>query len=80
MLNLKSCWLVWLGSLANLCTLKFTASMWSREEALRIVAIAREVMPNLRTLSLPQGLQMDKGPDAVVEYVRERLPEVLGSR
>ncbi|AEO66733.1 43b83a37-754e-4deb-b8df-581d303ac215 [Thermothielavioides terrestris] len=56
----------------------FTASMWTPEEAQRIIAIAKEVVPDLKTFSLPQGLQVEKGPDAVVEYIKEHLPAVLG--
>ncbi|EAQ87944.1 hypothetical protein CHGG_04563 [Chaetomium globosum CBS 148.51] len=56
----------------------FTASMWTPEEARQIIAIAKEIVPNLKTFSLPQGLQVDKGPDAVVEYIKENLPSLLG--
>ncbi|KAH6631946.1 hypothetical protein F5144DRAFT_236407 [Chaetomium tenue] len=56
----------------------FTASMWTPEEARQIIAIAKEIVPELKTFSLPQGLQVDKGPDAVVEYIKENLPALLG--
>ncbi|KAK1755953.1 hypothetical protein QBC47DRAFT_200757 [Echria macrotheca] len=56
----------------------FTASMWSPQEAEQIIAIAKEIVPGLRTFSLPQGLQVEKGPDAVVEYIKEHLPSLLG--
>ncbi|KAM7204510.1 hypothetical protein V8F33_001474 [Rhypophila sp. PSN 637] len=59
--------------------LLFTASMWTPEEAAQIVAIAKEVIPTLRTYSLPQGLQVEKGPDAVVDYIEEHLGEILGA-
>ncbi|KAK4109934.1 hypothetical protein N656DRAFT_758472 [Canariomyces notabilis] len=55
----------------------FTASMWTPEEAQQIIAIAKEVIPDLKTFSLPQGLQVEKGPDAVVEYIKEHLPSIL---
>ncbi|KAK3393783.1 hypothetical protein B0H63DRAFT_555102 [Podospora didyma] len=55
----------------------FTASMWTPEESQKIIAIAKGIVPNLRTFSLPQGLQVDKGPDAVVEYIKEHLPSLL---
>jgi hypothetical protein len=35
-------------------------------------------VPGLKTFSLPQGLQVNKGPDAVVEYTKENLPALLG--
>lgn len=34
-------------------------------------------MPNIKTFSLPYGLQVEKGPDAVVEYIKENLPSIL---
>ncbi|KAK1780123.1 hypothetical protein QBC45DRAFT_409765 [Copromyces sp. CBS 386.78] len=56
----------------------FTASMWTPEEAQQIIAIAKGVVgEDLKTFSLPQGLQVNKGPDAVVEYIKENLPSLL---
>jgi hypothetical protein len=34
-------------------------------------------MPELKTLVLPQGLLVEKGPEAVVEYVQEHLDAVI---
>lgn len=52
--------------------------MWTPEEARQIISIAKEVVPDLKTFSLPQGLQVEKGPDAVVEHIKEYLPGLLG--
>jgi hypothetical protein len=52
--------------------------MWTPEEAQQIIGIAKEIVPDLKTFSLPQGLQVNKGPDAVVEYIKENLPALLG--
>lgn len=41
------------------------------------MAVAKETVPGLKTLSLPYGLQVEKGPDAVVEYIEEHLPVLL---
>ncbi|KAJ7754340.1 hypothetical protein DFH07DRAFT_743878 [Mycena maculata] len=57
----------------------FTASMWTPEQAKEIVDIAKGVVPDLKTFSIPQGLQVEKGPDAVVEYIKENLPGLLDS-
>ncbi|KZT54513.1 hypothetical protein CALCODRAFT_438495 [Calocera cornea HHB12733] len=57
--------------------LLFVASMWTPEQAQEILAIAKGAKPDLRTLSMPQGLQAEKGPDGVVAYVKEKLPSVL---
>lgn len=52
--------------------------MWTPEEAQQIIAIAKAVVgEDLKTFSLPQGLQVNKGPDAVVDYIKENLPSLL---
>ena len=56
---------------------QFCASMWTSEESRRIQTIARELVLQVRTLALPQGLQAEKGPDVVVEYIKERLPDLI---
>lgn len=56
----------------------FTASMWTPEQASAIHAEAKEIVgPRLKTFALPQGLQVQKGPDAVVEFIKENLPALL---
>jgi len=57
---------------------QFTASMWTPEQAQEIIGIAKGVIPDLKTFSLPQGLQATKGPDGVVEYIEDKLPDLLG--
>lgn len=57
---------------------QFTASMWTPEEAEQIVSIAKAVVPTLKSMSVPQGLQVEKGPDGVVEYGKVHLPDILG--
>ncbi|KAH9913986.1 uncharacterized protein BXZ73DRAFT_92891 [Epithele typhae] len=56
----------------------FTASMWTLEESQKIVQLAKETVPGIKTFCLPYGLQAEKGPDAVVEYIEENLPGLLG--
>lgn len=56
---------------------KFTASMWTPEESSMVVSEARNINPEVKTLVLPQGLQLEKGPDAVVEYIKEQLPALI---
>ncbi|QIX01725.1 hypothetical protein AMS68_007242 [Peltaster fructicola] len=55
----------------------FTASMWTEEQAKQAVADAKSVKPDIKHLSLPYGLQKEKGPDGVVAYIKEHLPAVL---
>ena len=56
---------------------QFSASMWSDEQAQVIHQIAREVNPNIKLHALPPGLQVERGPDAVVEYLCEKVPILL---
>jgi len=53
--------------------------MWTEDQSSRILAQAREVNPNVKTLALPQGLQAQGGPDAIIGYVKEHLPAVIES-
>ncbi|KAF9886613.1 hypothetical protein FE257_011253 [Aspergillus nanangensis] len=50
----------------------FSASMWTDEQAHEIHSIAREVKPDIKLHALPPGLQVERGPDAVVEYLCEK--------
>lgn len=56
----------------------FCASMWTPEEAQQIQATARSIVPDIKTHAIPQGLQVEKGPDAIVEYLKEQIPKLLG--
>ena len=55
----------------------FTASMWTPEESLRVRKAAVETKSSIKTFALPQGLQVNKGPDAVVEFIVENLPGII---
>ncbi|KAI1863410.1 uncharacterized protein JN550_009521 [Neoarthrinium moseri] len=57
----------------------FCASMWTSEEAAQIQAIARSIKPGIKTHALPAGFQVKRGPDAVVEYLLEKVPPLLES-
>lgn len=53
--------------------------MWTSEEAAKIHAIARSVVPNIKLHAIPTGLQVERGPDAIVEYLVEKVPPLLNS-
>ncbi|KAL5052120.1 hypothetical protein BDW71DRAFT_170217 [Aspergillus fruticulosus] len=55
----------------------FSASMWSAEQAAEIQSIARSIKPDIKLHAIPQGLQVEKGPDAIVEYLLEHVPGLL---
>lgn len=53
--------------------------MWTPEEAAQAVSIAREIVPDIKVMSLPKGLQVEKGPEGVIEYGMAHLPGILDS-
>ncbi|KAG2027683.1 hypothetical protein GB937_000123 [Aspergillus fischeri] len=55
----------------------FSASMWTAEEARQIHEIAREIKPDIKLHAIPTGLQVERGPDAIVEYLCEKVPPLL---
>lgn len=59
--------------------MQFSASMWTPEEAGKIHDIARSVRPDIKLHAIPQGLQVERGPDAIVEYLVEKVPALLDS-
>lgn len=58
---------------------QFSASMWTPEQAKEIREIAERERPGIATHAIPQGLQVERGPDAVVEYLLENVPALLDS-
>ncbi|KAG0645936.1 hypothetical protein D0Z07_8037 [Hyphodiscus hymeniophilus] len=56
----------------------FCASMWTKEESDEIQRIAKETVLGIKTMAIPQGLQVERGPDAVVEFLKEKWPGVVG--
>jgi hypothetical protein len=53
--------------------------MWTPEQSKAIQSIARSAVPGIKTTALPQGLQAEQGPDAVVEYLLEKVPTLIDS-
>jgi hypothetical protein len=61
----------------QLIHIQFTASMWTPEQSKTVHDTARSIIPDILTFSIPQGLQVNKGPDAVVDFIKENLPSLL---
>ncbi|CAL5865979.1 uncharacterized protein PFLUO_LOCUS186 [Penicillium psychrofluorescens] len=57
----------------------FSASMWTAEEAKQIHDTARSIKPDIKLHAIPTGLQVERGPDAIVEYLCEKVPALLDS-
>ena len=51
--------------------------MWTPEESEQILHTAKRILPEIRTLALPYGLQVEKGPAATTEFVKEHLDGVI---
>lgn len=51
--------------------------MWTSDEARDIQTSARSVVPDIKTHAIPTGLQVERGPDAIVQYLIERVPRLL---
>jgi hypothetical protein len=66
-----------LNAPANLGLAQFCASMWTPAQSRLIQSIARDIVPGIRTFAVPQGMQVKKGPDAVIEYVEGNLDEII---
>lgn len=56
---------------------QFCASMWSPEESVEVKKIGREIVPSLRCYVVPQGMQVEKGPEYTIEHVKSKLPWIL---
>ncbi|TVY26825.1 hypothetical protein LHYA1_G004816 [Lachnellula hyalina] len=57
----------------------FCASMWTPAQSSEIQSIARSIIPGIKTMAIPQGLQVEKGPDAIVEFLLEKVPLLIES-
>ncbi|KAF5228490.1 hypothetical protein NXS19_004479 [Fusarium pseudograminearum] len=55
----------------------FTASMWTEEQSREVEETARKIVPEIKFHAIPYGLQVAKGPDAIVEYLTEKVPALL---
>ena len=51
--------------------------MWTAEESTEMREIAKSIVPNIKTYAIPYGLQVEKGPDAIVEHLKEQIPLLL---
>ncbi|OXV06611.1 hypothetical protein Egran_05620 [Elaphomyces granulatus] len=60
--------------------LLFCASMWTPEQTADIQATAKQLRPGIKTHAIPHGLQVERGPDAIVEYLVEKVPQLLEDR
>jgi hypothetical protein len=53
--------------------------MWTPEEAQKIRRIAEQEWPGIKVHAIPQGLQIERGPEAILEYLLANVPDLLSS-
>lgn len=53
------------------------APMWTATEAHEIESIAKKELPNVKFYANSHGLQVERGPDAIVEHLNTVLPRIL---
>lgn len=51
--------------------------MWTEEQSREVEETARKIVPEIKFHAIPYGLQVAKGPDAIVEYLTEKVPALL---
>ncbi|KAL5390048.1 hypothetical protein DPSP01_002105 [Paraphaeosphaeria sporulosa] len=56
----------------------FSASMWTAQDVVEIQQTARSVKSDVKLHAIPFGLQVERGPDAIVEHLLEQIPLLLG--
>ncbi|KAI1027803.1 hypothetical protein LB503_011893 [Fusarium chuoi] len=56
----------------------FCVSMWTIEESTEMREIAKSIIPDIKTHAIPHGLQVNDGPDAIVEHLKQQIPLLLG--
>ena len=58
---------------------QFCASTWTPTESTRIVKLAKETLPSIKTYVVPRGLVDREGEQAMVDHLVAVLEEVLGT-
>lgn len=51
--------------------------MWTPDQSSEVGEIARSIVLDVKFHAIPYGLQVEKGPEAVVEYLTEQVPRLL---
>jgi hypothetical protein len=53
--------------------LQIDSSQWTTGQQAEIEAIARSIIPGIKTVAIPPGLNATKGGDAVVAFLKEQF-------
>ena len=53
--------------------------MWTNAEVQKIRTVAEENRRGIAIYALPRGLQVEQGPDAVVDHLVQHVPSLLDS-
>lgn len=52
--------------------------MWTADDVVEIQQAAQSVKSDVKMHAIPFGLQVERGPDAIVEHLLEQIPLLLG--
>lgn len=51
--------------------------MWTADDVVEIQQLAQSTKPDIKLHAIPFGLQIEKGPDAIVEHLLDQIPSML---
>lgn len=49
------------------------SSQWTSTQQKEVLGLAKTMIPDIKTIAIPPGLNATKGGDAVVEFLREQI-------
>ncbi len=56
----------------HLPNLQICSSQWTQEQQTVIIETAKELLPHIKTIEIPPGLNAEKGGEAVLEYLEKQ--------
>jgi hypothetical protein len=51
--------------------------MWTAGDVQEIQQTARSIKPDIKLHAIPFGLQIERGPDAIVDHLLDQIPRML---
>lgn len=52
--------------------------MWTEQQSDEMIKTAQRLIPGIKTYAIPHGLQVAKGPEGIIEHLKEQIPLLLG--
>lgn len=54
--------------------------MFTPTASAEIINLAKQIVPDVRAHAIPYGMQVERGPEYVIEYLSGVVPGMLGGR